>query len=224
MCYVKTKDIFYSNSIEEMEEIKRALENADIDFEIVFNENAHPVFGTNLSVGMQNILYKYVIKVSETDEEKTIKILDATFKEDVSVEEDNDKEAAFIGEAHDIKERTEISVSLILLLIFQHYSRFFAHVSKNIKTKKTKVILCISGLTFWFFYMLAAVLYMSNTIDEGVLFCSLVVFILFLIYEFILNIVDFIIEKQMLQLICYLISLGILFAIAVTVFLVITFS
>lgn len=84
--------------------------------------------------------------------------------------------------------------------------------------------MCISGLTFWFFYMLAAVLYMSNTIDEGVLFCSLVVFILFLIYEFILNIVDFIIEKQMLQLICYLISLGILFAIVITVFLVITFS
>jgi hypothetical protein len=47
--------------------------------------------------------------------------------------------------------------------------------------------------------------------------------IIFLFYEFILNIIDYIIEKQKIQLICYLISLGILILIFSSVFLVIHF-
>jgi hypothetical protein len=126
---MKNEEVFYSNSVDEIAEIREILLKEKINFTIHLNVNSHPIFGTNLSKKMQNILYKYVITVAEDDKDKALKILE-TFFDQYNTKE-NEKKYTELEESEEVEKNSikeslsEISISLILLLIFQHYSRFF---------------------------------------------------------------------------------------------------
>ncbi len=63
MSELNSENIYFTNDLDDLDSIKNCLTENSIPHEIIFNNNSHPIFGTNVSMGMDNILYKYVIRV-----------------------------------------------------------------------------------------------------------------------------------------------------------------
>jgi len=71
--------VFYSNSIDEVNEICELLKKEEIEYNICKSNNSNPVFGTNVSVNVQDLCYQYSIEVEKKDADVAFSFINAHF-------------------------------------------------------------------------------------------------------------------------------------------------
>lgn len=75
MSELNSENIYFTNDVDDLDFIKNCLNENSIPHEIIFNNNSHPIFGTNMALGMDSILYKYAVRVPVEYVEKVQNLL-----------------------------------------------------------------------------------------------------------------------------------------------------
>lgn len=73
--------VFFSNSLDEIEEICEVLKKEEIKYHVDTSNNHSPIFGTNLTIGIQDICYKYSILVDDKDSDMAFNYINTHFPE-----------------------------------------------------------------------------------------------------------------------------------------------
>ncbi len=223
MTHDDSEKIYFTNNLEDLDFVKICLKENVIPFEIVFNNNSHPIFGTNLSQGMDSVLYKYAVKVSPEYCAKAQALLKEVLEpEGNPIEEEvSSQEEEKLPLAEEKKSRKSPAGMYILLLFIQHYSRYFAKVRQEKFGRGKTILLNLLGL-FWLFLNLCSLIlmfvgpYNINDYYYVLAACSMV-FLFASGYEAVLNIVDYFIERKKSQKIWANLSLLIFIAVFVLV-------
>lgn len=73
-------EIFFSNDIDEITEIKDFLATKQILSEMITHPSSSPYFGTNTTLPVEDMIYKYSLKVQDADIDNAVSILDDHFE------------------------------------------------------------------------------------------------------------------------------------------------
>lgn len=192
-------DFYFTNSVEDLNSVRDILKENNIPNEIIRTNNNHPYFGTNSAIGMDRNLYKYVIRIPDTFIEQTEKIMSEEFSEEENPFDENKLEERGTVEKQD----ASINIGyLVMLLFFTHFSRYFYCIKKLVQADKKKLakIFGIIGICYFiaicFSMFLLNVFFLTSDVYLGIL-CSLVIMG---VIQTIINLIDFIIEREKLQL------------------------
>jgi len=203
-------EIFCSNDDNEIAQIKFAFERNKIKYNFSIKNTDNVIFGISPLSTTRDLSYKYQIQVIESELDDAERII----KELLSInnESENETTATTIEIERDTKHYIEnneipnIGRSILLLLVFCHFSRFFHFVSKNIKNKMNRYILYILGIVI----ILCTIFLPSINYIQwyGSIFGLLGSILLFAIIQLFINLVDFIITRNTVQGYTGLILLG----------------
>ena len=192
-------DFYFTNSVEDLNSVRDILKENNIPNEIIRTNNNHPYFGTNSAIEMDRNLYKYVIRIPDTFIEQTEKIMSEEFSEEENHFDENKLEERGTVEKQD----ASINIGyLVMLLFFTHFSRYFYCIKKLEQSGKKKLakIFGIVGICYFiaicFSMFLLNVFFLTSNVYLGIL-CSLVIMG---VVQTIINLIDFIIERENLQL------------------------
>ena len=195
---LKIVDFYFTNSLDELNSVKTILETNNIPHEIIQNNNNHPYFGINTALGIEKNLYDYVIRIPENFIEHVEYILSEEFSNEESMNKTEEETPVEI-ENTEIKKSDSIKNGyFVLLLFFTHYSRYFYSLKKINQNKKKQIILTIVGIIH--LILSYSLLFIND--------CSLIGNFEYGLYrtlliigsvQTVINLIDFIIERQRLQ-------------------------
>ena len=114
----KIVDFYFTNSLEELNLAKDALEENGIPHEIVRNNNRHPYFGFNSALGVEKNLYNYIIRIPEIFIDDAESIISKALSEEEIITTDNDEEEK-------VKSQKYLSSLLILIAILVLLGKIF---------------------------------------------------------------------------------------------------
>lgn len=126
MSELNSENIYFTNDVDDLDFIKNSLSENSIPHEIIFNNNSHPIFGTTVSMGMDNILYKYVIRVPVEYIDKAQSLLKEVLNSDEEVGQEelpsvtDSKESLASNETgqKSVTKKSFARLLVILLLVF----------------------------------------------------------------------------------------------------------
>ena len=196
----KIVDFYFTNSLDELNSVKDILESNNIPNEIIRNNNNHPYFGINTAIGIEKNLYNYVVRIPEKyiDNAEYLISGESSNQEIVNEHETETSDETKMPDIEE-KELTDLKVGyFVILLFFTHYSRYFCSLKKIKQNKKKRIILRIVG----FFYLVLSfglLLISAALLSGSFIFGVYISVLLTALIQTILNLIDFIIERQRLQ-------------------------
>jgi len=200
---LKIVDFYFTNSVEDLKTVKDIFELNNIPNEIIRNNNRHPYFGVNTAIGLDRNLNDYVIRIPENYIDAAELLLSEAFDD----EDNKDDDAVMqIDERESSEEKTKSSLGMgyfVMLLFISHYTRYFYCVKNIDQNAKMKSILKLAGVVWLSLDIighLALCLLITDDLIEGI--CTSIFMIC--IKQAIINLIDFIIERQKLQLYFFL--------------------
>jgi hypothetical protein len=205
MSDVNSENVYFTNSLEDLDFVKICLKENSIPHEIIFNNNSHPIFGTNMALGMDSILYKYAVRVPVEYVEKAQNLLNEVLNSDQA--EGEETPASITDE----EEGKEIPIGLLaILLVILHFSRYFSMVKRRGDGKVKTGLLYFIGILWMISYFvgLSLVFVGPNVYDFDYILHS-IGFVVFFVsgYETIINLIDLLIERKKTQKIWFIICL-----------------
>ena len=191
-------DFYFTNSLDELNSVKNILETNDIPYEIIKNNNNHPYFGINTAIGIEKNLYDYVIRIPENYIENAEYLISEDFSTNESINETAEETPIEI-EYTEVKKTDSIKLGyFVILLFFTHYSRYFLSLEKINNNKKKQIILTLIGIIYLVLNL--SLLFIADCILVGNITYGFYLTLLVTCFiQTILNLVDFIIERQKLQ-------------------------
>lgn len=215
MSELNSENIYFTNDLDDLDFIKNCLNENSIPHEIIFNNNSHPIFGTNMALGMDSILYKYAVRVPVEYVEKAQNLLNEFLNSDQAEGEETpasitDEEEVLSSRAS-VQEKAEIPIGLLaILLVILHFSRYFSMVKRRGDGKVKTGLLYLIGI-FWmisYFVGLSLAFVGPNVYDFGYILHSVDFVVLFVSgYEAVINLIDLLIERNKAQKIWFIICL-----------------
>ena len=195
---LKIVNFYFTNSLDELNSVKNILETNNIPHEIIKNNNNHPYFGINTAIGIEKNLYDYVIRIPENFIENVEYLLSKEFSNEESINKIEDENLTKIEDT-EIKKSDSIKTGyFVILLFFTHFSRYFCSLKKINQNKKKQIILTIAGIMY--LILSYSLLFISNCLLIGNLEYGLYLTLLITCtVQTIINLIDFIIERQRLQ-------------------------
>ncbi len=217
MSDVNSENIYFTNDLEDLDFVKICLKENSIPHEIIFNNNSHPIFGTNMALGMDSVLYKYAVRVPLEFVEKAQSLLNEVLD---SEETQTEEEEIPVADAHEVlnssapvKEKVSKKSPagiLVILLLVLHFSRYFSQVKQRGSSKGKTVLLYLIGI-FWMIFNIGGLVLVftgSGVYDFYYLLYAFITVLVFASgYEAVINFVDFLIERKKVQKIWCILSL-----------------
>ena len=211
-------ELFCSNDETEIDKVKEVLQNHKINFNLSINNAKNVIFGISPLSNICDLSYKYQIQVKENDLDNAEDLIKELFSLNNEIEnvlpKTKNNETNF-EENIDKKETPTIARLVLLILVFCHISRFFEFVSKNRKNKSRRnqlnileimlLITLVGALSINYIYWFSIIVGLISSI------------LLFWIYQFLINLIDFIITKNKIQGYSLLVLLGLIFMLLIGV-------
>lgn len=205
MSELNSENIYFTNDLDDLDFIKNCLNENSIPHEIIFNNNSHPIFGTNMALGMDSILYKYAVRVPVEYVEKAQNLLNEVLNSDQA--EGEETPASITDEEEGKKIPTGL---LAILLVILHFSRYFSMVKRRGDGKVKTGLLYLIGILWMISYFVGLSLASvgPNVYDFDYILHSIGFVVLFVSgYEAFINLIDLLIERKKAQKIWFIICL-----------------
>ncbi len=204
MSDVNSENVYFTNSLEDLDFVKICLEENAIPHEIIFNNNSHPIFGTNIALGMDSILYKYAVRVPVEYVEKAQNLLNEVLNSDQA--EGEETPASITDE----EEGKEIPIGLLaILLVILHFSRYFSMVKRRDGKVKTGLLYLIGILWMISYFVGLSLAFVGPNVYDFDYILHSINFVVFFFsgYEAVINLIDLLIERKKNQKIWFIICL-----------------
>ncbi|MBQ1710074.1 MAG: hypothetical protein II032_03060 [Treponema sp.] len=159
MSELNSENIYFTNDLDDLDFIKNCLTENSIPHEIIFNNNSHPIFGTNMALGMDSILYKYAVRVPVEYVEKAQNLLNEVLNSDQA--EGEETPASITDEEEVLSSRASVQEKagkiipiglLAILLVILHFSRYFSMVKIRGDGKVKTGLLYLIGILWMISY------------------------------------------------------------------------
>lgn len=220
MSELNSENIYFTNDLDDLDFIKNYLNENSIPHEIIFNNNSHPIFGTNMALGMDSILYKYAVRVPVEYVEKAQNLLnevlgsDQAEGEEIPVTDADEVLNSSASVKEKVSKKSPAGILVILLLVL-HFSRYFSQVKQRGNSKGKTILLYLIGI-FWMIFNIGGLVLAftgSGVYDFYYFLYAFVVVLVFTSgYEALINFVDFLIERKKAQkiwcILCLLICIA----------------
>lgn len=222
MSELNSENIYFTNDLDDLDFIKNCLNENSIPHEIIFNNNCHPIFGTNMALGMDSILYKYAVRVPVEYVEKAQNLLNEvleleetqTEEEEIPVTDADEVLNSSASVKEKVSKKSPAGILVILLLVL-HFSRYFSQVKQRGNSKGKTILLYLIGI-FWMIFNIGGLVLAFTGSGVYDFYYFLYAFIVVLVftsgYEALINFVDFLIERKKVQkiwcILCLLICIA----------------
>lgn len=222
MSDVNSENIYFTNDLEDLDFVKICLKENSIPHEIIFNNNSHPIFGTNMALGMDSVLYKYAVRVPLEFVEKAQSLLNEVLDSEETQTEEEEIPVTDADEVLNSSAPVEEKVSkkspagiLVILLLVLHFSRYFSQVKQRGSSKGKTILLYLIGI-FWMIFNIGGpvLAFVGQFFFDfyDLLNAFLLVLIFASGYEALINFVDFLIERKRAQKVWCILSILIFIA------------
>ncbi len=216
MSDVNSENVYFTNSLEDLDFVKICLEENAIPHEIIFNNNSHPIFGTNMALGMDSILYKYAVRVPVEYVEKAQNLLNEVLGSDQA--EGEETPASITDEEEVLSSRASVQEKageknpiglLAILLVILHFSRYFSMVKRRDGKVKTGLLYLIGILWMISYFVGLSLAFVGPNVYDFVYILHSINFVVFFFsgYEAVINLIDLLIERKKTQKIWFIICL-----------------
>jgi len=197
------QEIYCTNSEEEVMQIENSFNSSGIIFKTSINNTVNPVFGISSTLNSRDLSYKFQIHVQDSSIEKAQQLLKKMFEIETTTDEISVND--YDVDKHVTNEKQTIARSIFILLLFAHLSRFYQMIFKELKSNTLKIILTTISIVYVSCVILIITPNMTDSYEK-LIYLTISMF-LFVIYQFIINIIDFLITKSKVQLIVFSILL-----------------
>lgn len=147
---------------------------------------------------MKKNLYDYVIRIPENFIEKVEYILSEEFSNEENWNQTEVEPIAEIEDTDTKKIDSNRTGYFVLLLFLTHYSRYFSSLNKINNNRKKRILLKIVGIIY--LILSYSMLFINDYLLIGdILYGFYLTLLIVFFIQTIINLVDFIIERQKLQ-------------------------